>query len=177
MNKRLGLLNQRELALSIDPKVVYQYLPKFIEKGSYSLLADPFEAFKNHKQPYRGHFDEHSFKIRRKRKAFELFQYYILTRGNIQSSKHGTIVDFECNGFSRLIVILILLVSLVHILTFVILPVPFEQILFIGGISIISLSILWLVYFLLTRSAVKTVGDDIQKKFELIEKAFEHESR
>jgi hypothetical protein len=131
----------------------------------FSNMLDPFTSGKNE---YKGHVDYHGFKIKRKRKFFDMQSSTATAEGSYIQKGSRLIINTRINGFSRLMIPFYIFVIVFYIIFFIaFLAVPSDNtmgLIVLPFILIHALFMLGIPYLMMRRSA-KRMKYDLEREF------------
>jgi hypothetical protein len=152
------------------------YLQKgeFIERFSQHVddekiggLYDAFDAFSSSKNEYKGHVGLDSFKIKRRRKFFDMNINMATASGTFRQHDDILVIDTKINGFSKMMIPFYIFVVLIYfgfIVSMILVDssqMPF--LIMIPFISIHAFLMLGMPYFLM-RKSVKRMKHDLERE-------------
>lgn len=96
---RLKIIDYLQVELEI-PKISFvNRLREHVDDGSIGALSDPFEAFSSSNNDYKGKVDSLGFKIKRRRKLFDMNIDMAVASGTYIQKDNLLIINAEINGF------------------------------------------------------------------------------
>ena len=165
--RKIKLIDHLTTELQMDKQTFVNRLSAITDEGSTGLLSNPFDAFSSSKNEYKGTVTFDSFKLKRRKKAFDT-NYNLSTAKGILIEKDGKLrIETEINGFnSALITIYLPLIVFYSVFIFSIVsdkkePFPIFLFLFIHCFFIF---IFFIPYSIVKRS-VQRLKYELEREF------------
>ena len=99
---KLKLIDQVNIQLEIEKHIFVEKLKQIVEEKDLGSLSGFMEVFSSDKREYKGHVDLSGFKIKRKKKLFDMNQLYLTTLiGNFTQKGKILEIDTKINGFNK----------------------------------------------------------------------------
>ena len=98
--KRIKLIEHFTTEIAI-PKT--DFVTKFryhVDEGSIGIFSDAFDIFSSSKNEYKGYVGFDGFKIKRRRKFFDMYTNLAVAKGTYRQDREKLIIKAEINGFS-----------------------------------------------------------------------------
>jgi hypothetical protein len=153
--------------LQINRNEFVNKLNTVVDKGSTGFLSDTFDVFSSSKNELKGQIDYYGFKIKRRRRFFDMNMNLAVAKGTFDEHNGVLKIETEINGFSGFFIpfyiILIIVYSLIIFATanstnnsngFFIFPFLILHATFMFGIP----------YFIMRRS-VKGLKYELEREF------------
>jgi hypothetical protein len=105
LNKMQQLLKKLKLVQSFSTKIEMQkseFVNKFrqhVDEGDTGPFSDVFDAFSSSKNEYKGHVGFNEFKIKRRKKFFDMNMSLAVAKGTYRQQENSLIIEAEINGF------------------------------------------------------------------------------
>jgi hypothetical protein len=97
--KRLKLVSHFTLEIETEKSVFVGKLKANVDEGNTSVLFSIWEKFGSSKNEYKGTVEDGSFKIRRRRKLFDMNMNLAVVSGSYRQRDHILFIEAEVNGF------------------------------------------------------------------------------
>lgn len=84
-----------------------EFIPKFkqnVDEGSTGLFSETFDVFSSSKNEYKGQVGYDKFKIKRRRKFFDMNMNFAVATGTYSQNNEKLIIETEVNGFSGMMI-------------------------------------------------------------------------
>ncbi len=84
-----------------------QFVSKFsqiVDEGSTGFFFDTFDIFTSSENEYKGQVGIEGFKIKRRRKLFDMGMNLAVARGTYRQDNEKLIIETEINGFSGIMI-------------------------------------------------------------------------
>ncbi|KQC29839.1 hypothetical protein [Flagellimonas eckloniae] len=84
-----------------------EFVAKFrqhVDEGSTGMFSDTFDVFSSSKNEYKGQVGYEGFKIKRRRRFFDMNMNLAVARGTYRQSNEKLIIETEINGFSGMMI-------------------------------------------------------------------------
>jgi hypothetical protein len=169
--ERLKLVDHLTTEIEIDRKAFVENLQDSVDRGNAGFFASPFEVFSSSTNQYRGIVTFDSFKLRRRRRFFDMMQSRIaVAEGRFIQRENMLVVEATIKSFGGvfLIVMLTFYVFLIGSMAFsdstgntdwVFIPFIFIHALFMLGIPV-----------LIMRRAVSRMKYDLERDLYFLSK-------
>lgn len=77
---------------------------RHVDEGSTGLLSDTFDIFSSSKNEYKGHVGFDGFKIKRRKRLFDMTMNLAAASGSYKQKNEKLIIETEINGFSKMMI-------------------------------------------------------------------------
>ncbi len=98
--ERLHLVDYLQLELEMQKNKFEAKLMKQVDKGSLGIFADSFDIFSSSKNVYKGEVGNGRFRIKKRRRFFDVDSYLAIASGSYSQKDDRLIIEAEINGFS-----------------------------------------------------------------------------
>ena len=147
-----------------------EFVSKFrdsVDEGSTGVFLDAFDIFSSSKNEYKGYVGNENFKIKRKRKLFDMNMSTAVASGIYHQNNEKLIIETEINGFNEMMILFYLLAIVfysIFIITFLTVDniqgnVPGLTFILIHGAFLFGIS-----YFIMRRS-VNRMKHELEREF------------
>lgn len=166
---KLNLLEYLKLEIEID---LYKFVDKFrgsVGEGATDVITEFFDAFSSSKNEYKGHVDYNGFKIKKRRRMFDMNFNFAVAKGNFEQVENKLIINTEINGFSEAMIPYYAFCIVFYLIFFfaILFGVEFntgDDPFVLPFIIIHAFFMLGLPYFMMKRS-VKKMKYDLEREF------------
>lgn len=102
--KRIRLIEYLTIELDIQKNEFISKLRENVDEGKTSFMSDSLDAFSSSKNEYKGHVGFESFKIKRRKRFFDMNVNLAVANGTYRQKDNLLIIDTEVNGFSGMMI-------------------------------------------------------------------------
>lgn len=102
--KELKLIDHLTTELEIQKSDFVKRFRNNVDEGSTDFISDSFDVFSSSKNEYKGHVGYESFKIKRRRRFFDMNINFALAEGTYQQNDRVLIIHTEIHGFSGIMI-------------------------------------------------------------------------
>ncbi|SDK73500.1 hypothetical protein SAMN05421823_103413 [Catalinimonas alkaloidigena] len=101
--KKLGLVDSFSTKVAISQKEFVARLRKHVDEGNTSAFSGAFDVLSSSKNEYKGHVGRSEFKIKRRKRLFEVGMS-ALAKGTFRQSGEYVVIETEVDGFKRMMI-------------------------------------------------------------------------
>ncbi len=102
--KKIKLLDHLSTEVPIDRNLFVQRFEQQIDYGDTSVFSDFFDVFSSSKKEYKGHVNYDGFKIKRRRRFFDMNMNLAVAIGSFEQENDDLIIRTEINGFHGMMI-------------------------------------------------------------------------
>lgn len=102
--KKLKLIDYLSTELEIDKNDFFNRLKASVDEGDIGMFSETFDVFSSSKNEYKGHVGLGVFKIKRRRKFFDMNMHLAIAKGTFKQRDNHLKIDTEINGFSGMMI-------------------------------------------------------------------------
>ncbi|AUC15859.1 hypothetical protein BTO06_12165 [Tenacibaculum sp. SZ-18] len=102
--KKLKLIDYLQTELIIQKNDFVNKLRNHVDEGSTGIFSDTFDVFSSSKNEYKGEVSFNGFKIKRRRKFFDMNMNMAVAKGTYSQKDDKLIIDTEINGFHGMMI-------------------------------------------------------------------------
>lgn len=102
--KKIKLVENLTTDIEIQKTEFVSKFRQHVDKGSTGLFSDTFDIFSSSKNEYKGQVGYGGFKIKRRRKFFDMTMNLAVASGTYQQHNEKLIIEAEINGFSGIMI-------------------------------------------------------------------------
>ena len=102
--KKLKLIDYLQTELLSQKNDFVNKLRSNVDPGSTGIFSDSFEAFSSSKNEYKGEVGINGFRIKRRRKLFDMNMNFAVANGTYTQKDDKLIIDTEINGFHGMMI-------------------------------------------------------------------------
>jgi hypothetical protein len=168
--KKLHLIDQLNTELKISKEDFVNLLMLNIDEGSLSAFTGLFEIFSSSKNEFKGQVSTNGFKLRKKRKLFQVNMILAVAEGTFKQEDEKLIINAEINGFSghmKFFYAFLLFFYLIFTVVWILIPDQDQSdigLFILPFIFIHGLLMLGIPYFLM-RKNVRMLKHDLERAF------------
>ena len=119
--KQIRLIEHLTTELDIQRSEFVNIFKQHVDEGSTGFMSDAFDVFSSSRNEYRGHVGLDGFKIKRRKRFFDMNMSLAVASGTFRQKENSLIIETEINGFSGKMIpfyIFLIVFYLVFILSF-----------------------------------------------------------
>ena len=169
--ERLKLIDYLTTELTIIKIQFVERLGAVTDEGGTGAFSEPLEVFTNSKNEFKGSVTYEGFKIKKRRKLFDVNLNTAVATGSFEESKGSLKIETKINGFSTVFIPIYLLLIVLYTALFISLIKSGNTdqyiILFFTILHLIVM--LSLPYFMMRRS-VKRLKYELEREFYYLTK-------
>lgn len=117
--ERLKLVEYLTTELHIDKKIFVEKLKMYVDEGDTGIFLSSFEAFSSSKNEYKGIVTFDSFKIRRRRRLFDMSMNLAVVEGRFRQREHVLIIESTIKGFRGIFIPFVALILMFYIVSII----------------------------------------------------------
>ncbi len=102
--KQLKLIDYLNTELEIDKHDFINRLKANVDEGDTGMFSEAFDVFSYSKNEYKGHVGLDEFKIKRRRKFFDMNMNLAIAKGIYKQQDNNLIIYTEINGFTGMMI-------------------------------------------------------------------------
>ncbi|SDW42706.1 hypothetical protein SAMN05444411_101694 [Lutibacter oricola] len=102
--EKIKLIEYFTVELEIQKFDFVSILKKHVDEGDTGIFSDTFDIFSSSKNEYKGQVDFNGFKIKRRKRLFDMNMNFAIAKGNFSQKNEKLIVETEVNGFSNMMI-------------------------------------------------------------------------
>ncbi|PTX12245.1 hypothetical protein C8N40_11443 [Pontibacter mucosus] len=102
--RKIKLVDNLTTEIEIQRNEFVARLKENVDEGSTSLFSDMFDVFSSSSNEYKGTIRMEYFKLRRRRRFFDMNMNVAVAKGTFTQKEKILIVDTEINGFSGMMI-------------------------------------------------------------------------
>lgn len=102
--KKLKLIDHLTTEVEIQKMEFVTRFKENVDEGSTGFMSDTFDVFSLSKNEYKGYVGFDSFKIKRRRRFFDMNMSLAVAKGRYSQKDNILIIDTEVNGFSGMMI-------------------------------------------------------------------------
>lgn len=164
--QRLKLIDYLITEFPIEKKVFIERLRKNVDQGDTGVFFSAFEAFSSSKNEYKGIVTSDSFKIRRRRKIFDMNLSLAVAEGNFRQKGDSLVIESKVKGFRGIFILFIaflLMGYVVFIASFFSAEVPGNMEWFLVFFLFIHASIMLCIPYFMMRRGVSRMKYELER--------------
>ncbi|MBT1712171.1 hypothetical protein KK062_28275 [Fulvivirgaceae bacterium PWU5] len=113
--ERLRLVDHLTIEMPIEKRDFIDKLTRNVDQGDIGIFLSPFEAFSSSKNEYRGTVTFDSFKIRRRRRLFDMNMSLAVAEGSFTQKDNILVVEATIRGFRRIFIPFFLFIACCYV--------------------------------------------------------------
>jgi hypothetical protein len=169
--RRLKLLDHTTTELSIERKDFIDKLKRNVDEGDPAEFFSFFEAFKSSKNEYVGTITYDSFKVRRRKRLFEMRHGYAVAEGTFKQNENKLIINSTIKGFRGIFFVFIVLLSFIYIAGFfTIILSDFNQTGFALPFLLLHAAFMFGIPYFMLRRSVSRMKYDLERDLYFLTK-------
>ena len=102
--KKIKLIENFTIEIEFKKNDFVSKLKEHVDEGSIGLFANAFDVFSSSKNEYKGHVSYDEFKIKRRKRFFDMNKNLAIARGSYKQKNETLIIETEINGFNRIMI-------------------------------------------------------------------------
>lgn len=111
---RLKLIDYLTTEIEIQKSEFVTRFKENVDEGSTGIMSDTLDVFSSSKNEYKGFVGDDNFKIKRRRRFFDLNMNLAVAKGVYRQKDNILIIDTEINGFSGMMIPFYIFVALFY---------------------------------------------------------------
>lgn len=113
--EKLRLVDYLTTEIPIEKKVFIDKLTRNVDQGDIGMFLSAFEAFSSSKNEYKGTVTLDSFKIRRRRRFFDMAISLAVAEGRFRQKDNILVIESTIRGFSKIFIPFLLFIALFYV--------------------------------------------------------------
>lgn len=170
--KRLKLIDHISIELNIHKNDFVDKLKLHVDQRDIGWFSDSFDAFSSSENVYKGYVGYDGFKIKKRRRFFDINMNIAVAEGRYRQTNDKLIVDTEINGFNSILIPFFVLIPIIYLfaIIFVISIGSFKNHVFLIAIPFIIIHGIIMVGlpYLLARRSVQNLKRELEREFYFI---------
>ncbi len=102
--EKIKLIEHLSTELEIQKNEFIKNFKNQVDEGNIGPFSGAFEAFSLSKNEYKGHVGYDGFRIKRRRRFFDMNMNLAIAKGNYRQKGNNLIIETEINGFRGMMV-------------------------------------------------------------------------
>jgi hypothetical protein len=171
--ERLKLIDHLTIEIPIDKQEFVDRLRATVDKGDTGILFSAFEALSSSKKEYKGLVTPNSFKLRRRRKFFDMNMAFATAEGSFRQKDNLLVIESSIVGFQQFYVVFIAFLFLFYvgvIISVIFSDTPGAMRWFIIPFFIFHSALMFGVPYLIMRRGVSRLKYDLEREFYYLTK-------
>lgn len=113
--ERLRLVDHLTTEIPIEKKDFIDKLTRNVDQGDIGIFLSAFEAFSSSKNEYKGTVTFDSFKIRRRRRLFDMNLGLVVAEGSFRQKDNILVVEATIRGFQGIFIPFLLFIAFFYV--------------------------------------------------------------
>jgi hypothetical protein len=113
--ERLRLVDHLTIEIPIEKKEFIDKLTRNVDQDDMGIFFSAFEAFSSSKNEYKGTVTFDSFKIRRRRRLFDLNICLAVAEGSFRQKENLLVVEATIRGFQRIFIPFLFFTAFIYV--------------------------------------------------------------
>ncbi|KGL63323.1 hypothetical protein [Polaribacter sp. Hel1_85] len=113
--EKIKLIDFLETELEIPKNEFTNRFSKIVDEGSTNSLFDMFDIFSSSKNEYKGEIEFSRFKIKRKKKFFDMNIIFPVAKGFLNQKDDKLFIKTEINAFKGIMIIFFVFIILIYL--------------------------------------------------------------
>lgn len=114
--KKVKLIDYLTTEVPMEKNQFVSRFEKQVDHGSISPFSDMFDVFSSSKNEYKGHVNYNGFKIKRRRRFFDMNMNLAVATGSFQSKDNSLIISTEINGFHGMMIPFYIFITIFYLI-------------------------------------------------------------
>ncbi len=102
--KKIKLIEHLTTDIEIQKNEFVSKLKQHVDQGSTGMFSDTFDFFSSSENEYKGQVGYEGFKIKRRRKIFDMNMNLAVASGTYRQNNEKLIIETEINGFNGMMI-------------------------------------------------------------------------
>jgi hypothetical protein len=102
--RKVKIVDNLKTEIEIQKTEFVSRFRKNVDEGSIGFMSDTFDIFSSSENQFKGHVGYDSFKIKRKKRFFDMNLNFAVAEGSYRQRESTLIIEAEINGLSGMIV-------------------------------------------------------------------------
>jgi hypothetical protein len=102
--RKLKLIGDFSTEIKMEKAAFVNKFKNHVDEGDTGFFPDTLDAFSSSKNEFKGHVGLDYFKIKRRRRFFDMNMNFAIASGSYKQKGESLIIDAEINGFSGIMV-------------------------------------------------------------------------
>jgi len=167
--EKIKLIEHLTTELEIQKNEFINNFRNYVDKGDIGYLSGVFDIFSSSKNEFKGQVGYDNFKIKKRRKFFDMDMNLAIAKGTYRQKGNNLIIETEINGFSGMMIpFYILLIIFYSIFVFGFFMADnnndSDQFFFVPFIFIHAFFMFGIPYFIMRRST-KKMKHELEREF------------
>lgn len=116
--ERLKLVQHFTIEMEIEKSVFISILKEKVDEGDTSVIFSAFEVFSTSKNEYKGSIGLDGFKLRKRRKFFDMNMNLAIANGSYQQKDNILVIETQINGFHGMFIPYYIFVPFFYVIFF-----------------------------------------------------------
>jgi hypothetical protein len=116
--ERLQLIDFFVMEIEAEKSTFVKRFKENVDEGSTGLMFSSFEIFNSGKNEYKGLVNYDGFKIRRKKKLFDMNVNMAIAQGTYRQKDNLLVIETEVNGFHPMLIAFFVVVFMFYLVFF-----------------------------------------------------------
>jgi hypothetical protein len=164
--ERLKLIDFFVVEIETEKSTFVKRFKENVDEGSTGLMFSSFEIFSSGKNEYKGLVNYDGFKIRRKKKLFDMNVNMAIAQGTYRQKDNLLVIETEVNGFHPMLIAFYVIVFIFYLIFFAGFlfsnpPMPWFFVPFI----ILHAAFMFGLPYLLIRRSIKRMKYELEREF------------
>ena len=102
--RSLELIEDFSTEIKIEKIVFLERFKSSVDEGNTGIFSDILDAFSSSKNQFKGHVGLDNFKIKRRRRFFDIDMNFAVAEGTYRQQGESLIIEAEINGFKNFMI-------------------------------------------------------------------------
>ena len=102
--EKIRLIEHLTTEVEIQKSEFVATLERNVDKGGLDFFSDAFDVFSSSKNEYKGHVGPAGFKIKKRRRLFDMHMSLAVASGSYRQRDEKLVIETEINGFSGIMI-------------------------------------------------------------------------
>ena len=171
--KRLRLVDHLTTEIPIEKKDFVDRLTRNVDQGDIGTFLSAFEVFSSSKNEYKGTVTFDSFKIRRRRRLFDVSMGLAVAEGSFRQKENILVVEATITGFRRIFIPFLFFIAFFYVaftISFIVSNAPGNMGWFVIPFIFIHAAMMLGIPYYMMRRGVSRMKYELERDFYYITK-------
>jgi hypothetical protein len=172
--KKIQLLEHHTIQLAMPRQDFVNRLRQQVDDREIGIFADSFDVFTASENDYKGQVSPHGFRIKRRRRLFDLNMNLAIASGTLREEGDLLFIDTEINGMSGMMIPFVVIAAIIYVVAIGIFFIASTSDdvtpAFFTPILLLQATLLLAIPYFLMRSSVRRLKRELEREFYFLTK-------
>ncbi len=114
--KKLKLVDQLTTEIEIERNQFVGRFKEHVDQGDTSIFSDIFDVFSSSKNEYKGNVNHAGFKIKRRRRFFDMNMGLAIATGKFHEKENTLVISTEINSFHGIMIPFYIFIAIFYLI-------------------------------------------------------------